>query len=76
MVEQTSRHRYERAELLVNVYHHMTSFRDEMEEEIVTDLLADLMHYCRANKIDIEEAIEKALHHFVAEVEENGEHPS
>ena len=51
------------------IYHHMTSFRDEMEEEIVTDLLADLMHYCNINKINIETVIEKALQHFLAELD-------
>ena len=71
MVEQTNRKRSERAELMVNVYHHMTSFIDEMEEEIVTDILADLMHYCRINDIDIEAAIEKAFRHFVAEIAES-----
>jgi len=49
----------------------MTSFIDEMEEEIVTDILADLMHYCRINDIDIEAAIEKAFRHFVAEIAES-----
>jgi NTP pyrophosphatase (non-canonical NTP hydrolase) len=67
--EATNLRRSERANLLVNIYHHMTSFRDEMEEEIVTDLLADLMHYCNINKINIETVIEKALQHFLAELD-------
>jgi NTP pyrophosphatase (non-canonical NTP hydrolase) len=71
LVEQTNRRRAERAGLLVNVYHHMTSCNDEMEEEIVPDLLADLMHYCRINDIDIEAAIKKAFRHFVAEIAES-----
>lgn len=62
MGEKTNWRRSERANSLVNVYHHMTSFRDEMEEEIVADLLADLMHFCSDKK--------KALLHFHAELDE------
>lgn len=41
-----------------------------MEEEIVTDLLADLMHYCSHNEVNFELAVEKALQHFIEELDE------
>lgn len=37
----------------------------------VTDLLADLMHYCRLEKIDFQLALAMAENHFYEEVKEN-----
>ena len=48
----------------------MTSNNDELDEEIVTNLLADLMHYCHINEVNIEMAVERALLHFFAELDE------
>ncbi len=35
--------------------------------EVLTDLLADLMHYCDARQVDFASALERARRHYVEE---------
>lgn len=43
---------------------------DEVTEETITDLLADLMHFCREHKIPFIGALSNASHHFDVERKE------
>jgi hypothetical protein len=70
MEEETNQKRAERAESLIKKYDHSLDNLGEIDETLVSDVLADLMHYCRRNDIDIEETIEMAFLHFHEEVRE------
>ena len=70
MEEQTNPKRAARAKQLIELYNYLSSTADEIDEDIVTDIFADLLHYCRNNHVDIEKSVEMALSHFREEVRE------
>lgn len=64
------------AEHALQAYVQVAGNRDEPEETQVTDLLADLMHFCHSRGLDFQEMLGSAQHHFDEEVEEEaGEEP-
>lgn len=58
------------AEQALQVYAKLVGDEREPEETQVTDLLADLMHFCNGRGVDFEEALASARHHYDEEVEE------
>jgi hypothetical protein len=68
MEEETNQKRAERGEALIRKYDHLLNNLSEIDDLLVSDMLADLMHYCQRNDIDIEGAIERAFLHFHEEV--------
>jgi len=70
MEEETNKRRAERAESLIKKYDHSLDNLGEIDETLVSDVLADMMHCCKANEIDIEGVVEKAFLHFQEEVRE------
>ena len=73
MGEQTNQFRGTRAKRLLEIYHSLTNDTIGLDDDIVTDVLADLMHYCNTNNVDIEVSIKKARYHFEEELQdENG----
>ena len=68
MEEVTNKKRAERAESLIKAYDRSMDNLGEIDKYLVADVLADLMHFCRANDIDIEGVVERAFLHFHEEV--------
>jgi hypothetical protein len=68
MEKETNQKRAERGEAVIKTYDLLIDQFGEVDETIVSDVLADMMHCCKANKIDIEGAVERAFRHFQEEV--------
>jgi hypothetical protein len=58
----------ERAESLIKTYDRLLDNLGEIEEYMVADVIADLMHYCQTSRFDVESVVEKAFHHFYDEI--------
>jgi len=41
--------------------------KENMDDAVVTDLLTNLMHYCKANGIDFQQQVDMATIHFNSE---------
>ena len=46
-----------------------TRYQDEPRQDVLTDLMTDLRHYCAANQLDFELAIQRSAAHEAAESE-------
>jgi hypothetical protein len=68
MEEETNQKRAARGEAVIKTYDLLIDQFGEVDETLVSDVLADMMHYCKANEIDIEGAVERAFIHFHEEV--------
>lgn len=58
--------RYARETILASPYY---GKYPEPLEVIITDILTDLAHFCKAEGVDFEQRLESANEHFKAEVE-------
>ena len=68
MEEETNQKRAERGEAVIKTYDLLIDQFGEVDETLVSDVLADMMHCCKANEIDIEGTVERAFIHFHEEV--------
>ena len=68
MEEETNEKRAQRGEAVIKTYDLLIDQFGEVDETLVSDVLADMMHCCKSNEIDIEGAIERAFLHFHEEV--------
>lgn len=65
MVNLTERS-IDRAARLLLVYGQWTGEESD-QETCLTDLLADLLHWCDSMSVDMDECYQRAIGHFVAE---------
>lgn len=70
MEEETNDKKAQRGEVVIKAYDLLMDQFGEVDETLISDALADVMHYCKANEIDIEGAVERAFIHFHEEVRE------
>lgn len=73
MTSPSNAERASRAEHLLIFYAYREGRSDELsssEETVLTDLLADLMHYAHSMRMDFQNCIDVAQMHFDAEIAE------
>jgi hypothetical protein len=56
------------AERALDAFQGVTGMEDEDINTIFSDLLADLLHYCRQHDMDFETLLDRAVNHFQDEV--------
>jgi hypothetical protein len=69
----TNESRAESASVAINAFARQNGLEDEDVETIVTDLIANLMHYCDCNdqmEKPVEYCISKATQHYYAEIDD------
>ncbi|MEL6216350.1 MAG: hypothetical protein AAFQ99_11825 [Pseudomonadota bacterium] len=71
----TNKQRAERAARTLVTYRKLVGESDPSAEEDVTDLLADLRHFCDVIGRDFDALNDRAFGHYMAEVHKNGDTP-
>lgn len=66
--------RASRSALTVQYYCSISGNDGEPEQEIVTDLLTDLRHFCTGPGVDFDQASRMAQMHYEAEIDEEDHH--
>ncbi len=54
----------------LDLFQELTNMKGEEMATVISDFLADLMHLCRVEDIDFEEAVAVAVVNFEAEIKE------
>lgn len=75
MDEPTHKQRVKRAENILRGYDSALDNLRVVDDILVSDVMADLMHYCQSSGFDVERVVGRAFMHFREEVlEEEQDH--